>query len=115
MCELFGLSSSRPVSPRDLLCRFGERGGDVADNPDGWGLATVQDGAFNIAKEPLSAAHSARFPALCERTHSALLIGHVRKSNPPTARVLANTHPFRRICCGREWCPSSEILRQEAA
>jgi predicted glutamine amidotransferase len=103
MCELFGLSSSGPVSPRQLLCRFGAHGGDVADNPDGWGLATVQDGAFNIAKEPLSAAHSGRFRALCERTHSALIIGHVRKSNPPTARVLANTHPFRRICCGREW------------
>jgi glutamine amidotransferase len=85
------------------LCRFGAHGGDVADNPDGWGLATIQDGAFNIAKEPLSAAHSARFRGLCEQTRSALIIGHVRKSNPPTARLLANTHPFRRICCGREW------------
>jgi glutamine amidotransferase len=103
MCELFGLSSSGPISPRELLCRFGAHGGDVADNPDGWGLATFQDGAFNIAKEPLSAARSARFHGLCEQTHSALIIGHVRKSNPPTARVLANTHPFRRICCGHEW------------
>ncbi len=85
------------------MCRFGAHGGDVADNPDGWGLATVQDGAFNIAKEPLSAAHSGRFRALCGQTSSALIIGHVRKSNPPTARVLANTHPFRRTCCGREW------------
>jgi predicted glutamine amidotransferase len=103
MCELFGLSSSGPVSPRELLCRFGARGGDVADNPDGCGLATLQDGAFNIAKEPQAAAQSAHFRGLCDQTFSALIIGHMRKANPPTARVLANTHPFRRTCCGREW------------
>ena len=34
---------------------------------------------------------------------SDLLIAHVRKANPPTARVPANTHPFRRDCCGRAW------------
>lgn len=27
MCELFGLSSNQPVSPGELLCRFGARGG----------------------------------------------------------------------------------------
>jgi predicted glutamine amidotransferase len=102
MCELFGLSSSRPVSPRELLCRFGERGGDVADNLDGWGLATLQDGVFSTAKEPNAAAQSAHFQGLCEQTFSALIVGHVRKANPPTARVLANTHPFRRTCCGRD-------------
>ncbi len=103
MCELFGLSSDRPVQPEDLLCRFGARGGGVADNPDGWGLAAFEDGAFRLAKEPLPAARSARFRELCRQTRSALVIGHVRKANPPTARVLANTHPFRRACCGREW------------
>ena len=103
MCELFGLSSSRPVSPRELLCRFGERGGDVADNLDGWGLATLQDGVFSTAKEPHAAAQSAHFQGLCGQTFSALIVGHVRKANPPTARVLANTHPFRRTCCGRDW------------
>lgn len=103
MCELFGLSSDRPVSPRKLLRRFGARGGGDADNPDGWGVATLHDGGFNIAKEPHAAAHSARFRGLCEQTFSALIVGHVRKANPPTARVLANTHPFRRTCCGREW------------
>jgi hypothetical protein len=95
MCELFGLSSSRPVSLRGLLCRFRERGGDVADNPDGWGLATLQDGVFSIAKEPHAAAQSAHFQGLCEQTFSPLIVGHARIANPPTARVLANTHPFR--------------------
>jgi glutamine amidotransferase len=135
MCELFGLSSNRPVQPGGLLCRFGARGGDTADNPDGWGLATLEDDAFrrsdrgegrapitkpyslrsfvplldqarlrfHLAKEPLPAAHSARFRELCGQTRSSLILGHVRKANPPTALVLANTHPFRRVCCGREW------------
>lgn len=103
MCELFGLSSNQPVPPGELLCRFGARGGDTADNPDGWGLATLEDGVFRLTKEPIAAARSARFRQLCGQTHSALILGHVRKANPPTARVLANTHPFRRVCCGREW------------
>jgi glutamine amidotransferase len=103
MCELFGLSSDRPVQPEELLCRFGVRGGNTADNPDGWGLATLEGGAFRLVKEPLPAAHSPRFKELCRQTRSSLILGHVRKANPPTARVLANTHPFRRACCGREW------------
>jgi glutamine amidotransferase len=103
MCELFGLSSDRPVQPEELLRRFGARGGDTADNPDGWGLATLEGGAFHLAKEPLPAAHSTRFKELCQQTRSSLILGHVRKANPPTACVLANTHPFRRTCCGREW------------
>ena len=103
MCELFGVSSNQPVQPRELLCRFGARGGDTADNPDGWGLATLEGSTFCLTKEPLPAAHSPRFRELCERTRSSLILGHVRKANPPTARVLANTHPFRRVCCGREW------------
>jgi glutamine amidotransferase len=103
MCELFGLNSDRPVQPEELLCRFGARGGDTADNPDGWGLATLEGGAFRLVKEPLPAAHSPRFKELCRQTRSSLILGHVRKANPPTARVLANTHPFRRACCGREW------------
>jgi glutamine amidotransferase len=103
MCELFGLNSDRPVQPEELLCRFGARGGDTADNPDGWGLATLEGGAFLLVKEPLPAAYSPRFQELCRQTRSSLILGHVRKANPPTARVLANTHPFRRSCCGREW------------
>jgi glutamine amidotransferase len=103
MCELFGLSSNRPVPPGELLCRFGARGGNTADNPDGWGLATLSDGAFRLTKEPNAAARSVSFQQLCGQTRSSLILGHVRKANPPTAKILENTHPFRRVCCGREW------------
>jgi len=115
MCELFGLSSNRPVPPGELLCRFGARGGDTADNPDGWGLATLEDGAFRLTKEPIAAARSTRFRQLCGQTRSALILGHVRKANPPTALVLANTHPFRRTCCGREWVFAHNGILPDAA
>lgn len=115
MCELFGLSSNQPVPAGKLLCRFGARGGDTADNPDGWGLATLEDGTFQLTKEPLPAARSARFKELCGRTRSSLILGHVRKANPPTARVLANTHPFRRVCCGREWMFAHNGIVPDAA
>jgi predicted glutamine amidotransferase len=103
MCELFGLSSNRPVLPGELLRRFRERGGNTADNPDGWGLAVLEDGAFRLIKEPQPAVRSARFLELSTQVHAPLILGHVRKANPPTAKILENTHPFRRSCCGREW------------
>jgi len=103
MCELFGLSSNRPVLPGELLRRFRERGGNTADNPDGWGLAVLEDGAFRLIKEPQPAVRSARFLELSTQVHAPLILGHVRKANPPTAKILENTHPFRRTCCGREW------------
>ena len=103
MCELFGLSSNRPVLPGEFLRRFRERGGNTADNPDGWGLAVLEDGAFRLIKEPQPAVRSARFLELSTQVHAPLILGHVRKANPPTAKILENTHPFRRTCCGREW------------
>lgn len=103
MCELFGLSSNQPVPPGELLRRFRERGGNTADNPDGWGLAVLEDGAFRLIKEPQPAVRSARFLELSTQVHAPLILGHVRKANPPTAKILENTHPFRRACCGREW------------
>jgi len=49
MCELFGLSSNRPVPPGELLCRFGARGGDTADNPDG-DLPRTKPFVFDIGR-----------------------------------------------------------------
>ncbi len=103
MCELFGLSSSQALQPRELLSHFGTHGGGVADNPDGWGLAWIEDESFHVEKEAQAAVSSNRFRELSARIRTPLVLGHVRKANPPTALVAANTHPFRHICCGREW------------
>ncbi len=103
MCELFGMTSNRPISARTSLTLLGKRGGESADNSDGWGLAYIEDDSFAIHKAPESAARSAVFAELSEQIHSPLIIAHVRKANPPTAYTLENTHPFMRACCGRRW------------
>jgi predicted glutamine amidotransferase len=103
MCELFGMSSERPISAHTSLSLFGKRGSETADNPDGWGLAYLEDDAFVLHKAPEAAARSASFAKLSEQIHSRLIIAHVRKANPPTAHTPENTHPFMRTCCGRRW------------
>ncbi|MDD5364214.1 MAG: class II glutamine amidotransferase [Gallionellaceae bacterium] len=103
MCELFGLSASQAVTLEDTLCAFRRRGGLAADNPDGWGLAWQENGAFSLAKEPLPAHESALFGRLCATTRSNLMIAHVRKARLPPVNTVDNTHPFRRQCCDREW------------
>ncbi|MEK6664069.1 MAG: class II glutamine amidotransferase [Pseudomonadota bacterium] len=103
MCELFGMSSDRPISARSPLSLFQMRGGETADNPDGWGVAYLEGDAFTIHKAPEAAARSALFAKLAHQIHSRLIIAHVRKANPPTALTLENTHPFMRTCCGRSW------------
>lgn len=103
MCELFGMTSNRPISVPTSLSLFGKRGGETADNSDGWGLVYLEGDSFAIHKAPEPAARSALFAQLSEQIRSRLIIAHVRKANPPTAHTLANTHPFMRTCCGRRW------------
>jgi len=103
MCELFGMSSNQPVEPFTSLIQFGKRGGDTADNPDGWGLAYLENKTWQLHKAPEAAAQSQHFANLSETIHTNLMIAHVRKANPPTAHNEANTHPFLRECCGRPW------------
>lgn len=104
MCELFGLSASRPVAGRDLpLAEFRERGGARADNPDGWGLAWHDGSGFRLDKEPEPGSRSARFLRLIGDLRAGLIIAHVRKARFPPVNTLSNTHPFLRECCGRRW------------
>ncbi len=114
MCELLGLSRSRPAGARNILRAFQERGGEAADNPDGWGLAYRRDDRFTLHKEPLAAAHSRHFRELAASIHTDLLIGHVRKARLPRVNSLANTHPFLHSCCGREWVFAHNGLVPEA-
>ena len=103
MCELFGMSASQAVTARGALSDFRLRGGLAADNPDGWGLAWWDNGVFRLAKEPLPAHQSAPFARLCETTRSNLIVAHVRKARFPPVNTMDNTHPFQRVCCGKEW------------
>ncbi len=104
MCELFGLSSSRPLTGQEMrLGEFRSRGGATADNPDGWGIAWRGEAGFHLVKEPLPACGSGRFERLIKALRSDLVIAHVRKAKFPPINTLNNTHPFLRECCGRHW------------
>lgn len=114
MCELLGVSTSRPVRAQAVLSAFQKRGGEVADNPDGWGIAFLRGERFMLHKEPLPAAHSRRFVELAASVDTDLLIGHVRKARLPRVNTPANTHPFQHTCCGREWVFAHNGLVPEA-
>lgn len=103
MCELLGISSNRPTGWGEVLTLFRERGGRTADNPDGWGMAWRDAGAWQLHKAPEAAFRSERYAALSPSIRTDLLIAHVRKANPPSPFTLQNTHPFLRDCCGRQW------------
>lgn len=103
MCELFGYSSSTARLLARPLGWFQARGGEAADNRDGWGIAWRSAERMRVHKEPVAAAGSEAYGRLAAWLESDLVIGHVRKANPPTAHVSANTHPFQRDCCGRTW------------
>ena len=103
MCELFGMSSSQPLNMARELDEFRLHGGEVADNPDGWGIASWESGAFHLFKEPTPAHQSELFAQLGKSTHSSLFIAHVRKASFPPVIDVSNTHPFQRLCCGKEW------------
>ncbi len=103
MCELFGISCNYPLALSQELNEFRLRGGQKADNPDGWGIAWWEGGKFELSKEPTPAHQSAHFAHLCGTMHSNLFISHIRKAKFPPIRTMTNTHPFRRMCCGKEW------------
>lgn len=103
MCELFGSSASQAISLSPWLSAFRSRGGGVADNPDGWGVAHWSHGRASIEKSPEPGHQSHRFGELAECLSSGLLIAHVRKASHPTTPGYLNTHPFAHDCCGREW------------
>jgi len=103
VCELLGISSNRPAVWNGSLMLFQRRGGETADNPDGWGLAWREHDTWQLHKAPEAAAHSTEFTVWAQTLSTNLLIGHVRKTNPPSANVGLNTHPFVRLCCDRTW------------
>lgn len=104
MCELFGLSRRHPDSLRHTpLGEFRLRGGQTADNPDGWGIAWHEQAGFQLRKAPELGADSADFAALIDSLHTELLLAHVRKANHPPINTLNNTHPFLHNCCDRHW------------
>jgi glutamine amidotransferase len=103
MCELFGLNSSAPIAAALCLNDLRTRGGGAGDNPDGWGISYQAAGRFHLVKEPLPAVQSELYVHVSSTLCSNLILAHVRKAKFPLINTVANTHPFKHECCGKEW------------
>lgn len=103
MCELFGMNSARPTQVCAALGTYRLRGGHAADNPDGWGVAYLDNGAFRLRKEAVAGASSSFFGQLARSVRSDLILAHVRKARYPRVNTFVNTHPFMESCCGKQW------------
>lgn len=101
MCELFGMSFNKPVSPNLSFRGFSKRGDR---NPNGWGLAFYPDKAVQIMKEPIRARDSplSDFLKDYDGISSDLFIAHVRITSAGSTSY-RNTHPFQREVGGRDY------------
>jgi predicted glutamine amidotransferase len=101
MCELFGLSSSRPVAMTYALHEFATHGGLVHRNKSGWGVAYRRDRDAILIKEPSPASDSiwVRFIE-SHPIATSTAIAHVRYATAGEPSY-ENTHPFTRELGGR--------------
>lgn len=103
MCQLFGLSSARPVSPWFSLQGFFQRGGGTGEHADGWGVAYYDKGQSRLCVQESPAYTCTEARAMLEQPFkTTTVIAHVRKA---TFGAIArnNTHPFMRRLWGRDW------------
>lgn len=101
MCELFGVSASRPVPVNALLQEFFSHSDK---HPNGWGLATFHGGGASIEKEPVQASKSGYLKErLQHRMEAASLLAHIRFATIGNMEY-RNCHPFvKRDGSGRCW------------
>ncbi len=101
MCELLGMSSSRPATVSLSLMRLAEHGGLSGPHRDGWGVGYYEDLDVRLIKEAEAAADSAWVRFLeSYALRSPIVIGHIRKATMG-ARAYRNTQPFARELGGR--------------
>jgi predicted glutamine amidotransferase len=96
MCELLGVSSSKPIDISSSLSGFVLRGGQTGPHADGWGISLYQDRFARtfLDEKPAHTSALARF--LHENPiETNLAVAHVRKKTLGRA-MLENTHPFVR-------------------
>jgi predicted glutamine amidotransferase len=103
MCELMGISSSRPVSAAISISEFAGRD---ENNADGWGLGWYPDRSAAVIKEPISwrSSKHTHFLQSYPEIVSSLYIAHVRHKTVGGHSTHADTHPFVRESGGRDYC-----------
>lgn len=103
MCQLFGINSAKPVSPRFSLEGFFFRGGGTDVHRDGWGVAYYHDNTSHLQVHDRPSHDCARAKALLlESFKSCNVIAHVRKATVGSVDC-RNSHPFVRRLWGRDW------------
>ena len=101
MCELFGLSSSRPVALTISLQVFARHGGIEGPHKDGWGVAYYEQKDVRLIKDTGAASESEWVHFLeGHRLRSTLILSHIRKATQG-ARTYSNTQPVVRELGGR--------------
>ena len=101
MCELFAMSSRRPVDVTFSLEEFSRHGGLSGPHKDGWGIAYFEGRGARLIREPRPATSSAWVRFI--KTHplrSTRVISHIRRATQGKIS-LENTQPFARELGGR--------------
>lgn len=103
MCELIGLSASRPTELRFSLTGFFPRGGITGPHTDGFGIGFFEPGGYRDFHDVLPAAYSPVARLLCEYPiASTIALGQVRQGNVGEV-CISNTYPFKREIDGECW------------
>jgi predicted glutamine amidotransferase len=94
MCRLFALAADRPVRAAFWLLEAPDSLAEQSRrNPDGYGLATLESGGWEVEKEPTPAFADSDFAREAREEVSRTFLAHVRYASKG-ARTLENTHPF---------------------
>jgi len=101
MCELFALSSNKPVTLTVSLQALARHGRSDGPYKDGWGVAYYEQTDVRLIKDATAASESewVRFIE-GHRVCSTLIMSHLRKATQGT-RTYSNTQPFVRELGGR--------------
>ena len=101
MCELFGFYASREKRLQPYLREFFHHS---VRHPNGWGLATFENGEPDVRTEMISAEKSKILPDIVNSLpDSKLLLAHIRRATIGGVKP-ENCHPFvRRDVSGRTW------------
>lgn len=101
MCEIYAISSEKPVRANHRLQAFFQ---DSVAHPHGWGLSWYQDGQATLYKEPVRAIDSQLLDDVLSRPiDTALLIAHIRNATKGNM-IYDNCHPFVRTdASSRTW------------
>jgi glutamine amidotransferase len=94
MCRLFALAADRPVRAAFWLLEAPDSLAEQSRrNPDGYGLAALEPGGWEVEKEPTPAFVDPDFAREAREQVSRTFLAHVRYASKG-ARTVENTHPF---------------------